>query len=648
MRVAKHNWVSLFLVLMLSALASCGGGGGGGGAGVALDQAGAVDNKVSASPALGCFEDGTEVKAYDLAGNLLVSGLVSSCQVSVNLGAHTGPFILKTMPGKKYFDEKTGALSAAPYSGSGLLSVVPSVTAGKNYALNLITHLVAAQVGIDPASPGLPGVADPVAAIASAKTDVLSVLGLSEAELGGDLFASPTVLNGTNALSGSISGANLYAALLADLAASATGTPGEQADELFALVKQAKSSTGSSKASSLVSLSNTLVGSISRIASGSSPIYTQTYLGKGSTKPTNLDVAAAKTTAESAIKTTANVEKVSLVAGNQPQATTVVTSAGIVVVPDLGQFSAKALVEAYNAETGVLIPGASALTDGNGVAAIELGGYSGSIVLKVTGASGVSFYDEGLAKDEPFSSSDVLLGLIPASSIKNQTYFSVNPLTHIASAFAGVTPSSPKVVTANGAKVDQVVYESLARLRLMLGLSYATIGDLEARVILNPLTATSPLSSAKVAAGVNTSLSGGYWSLYFAELARASTAATHLLRPTLWEMTKATHAEILSKNASYASLSDSDNVVVLKKALVAVGDDDSSFLSKCTRLSSSLSTDINTRFKNASSRMKFNIATGATELEQMVEELRFSIGLIQNKGQTPASFASRTLATCPK
>ena len=471
---------------------------------------------------------------------------------------------------------------------------------------------------------------------------------LSEADLGGDLFASPTVLNGSNALSGSITGANLYGALLADLAASASGTPGEQADELFTLLKQAKSSSGSSKATTLVSLSNTLVGSLSRISSGSSPIYTQTYLGKGSTKPTNLDVTAIKSSVESAIKTTASVDKVSLVAGNQPQVATVVTSAGIVVVPDLGQFSAKALVEAYNAETGVLIPGASALTNSTGVAALELGGYSGSIVLKVTGAKDVTFYDEGLAKDEAFTSSDVLLGLIPASSIKNQTYYSVNALTHIASAFAGVTASNPKVVVANGAKVDQVVYEALARLRLMLGLGYATIGDLEARVILNPLTATSPLSSTQVAAGVNTSLSGGYWSLYFAELARSATAAGHLLRPTLWEMTKATHAEILSKKGSYASLSNSDNVVVLKKALVAVGDDDSSFLSKCTRLSSTLSTDINTRFKNASTRMKFDLATGSTELEQMVEELRFSIGLIQNKGHTPAAFAARTLSTCPK
>ncbi len=632
-------------LLCIPFLVSCGGGGGGAAAG-AGDTPVVASTSVGASPALGCFEDSTEVRAFNMQGTQLATGLVSSCKVSLNLGSHSGPFILKTMPGKRYYDESTGALSTAAYSGNGILSVVPSVTADKNYALNVLTHLVAAQAGIDPAAPSMAGVADPVAAIASAKTDVLSFLGISEATLGGDIFASPTVLKGDNALSGAISGSNLYAALLADLAASATGSPGTQADDLFALVKQAKAGTGTARATLLVSLSNTLVGSLTRLSNGSSAIFTKSYLGNGVTKATGLDMTAIKAAAESAIQTNSGVSNVTLVAGNVEQVQTVVTSAGIVVVPDLGRFSAKALVEAYNAQTGALIPGASVQTDANGVAALELGGFSGSIVLKVTGGTGVTYYDEGLGKDTAFTSSDVMLGMVPATSIKNQTYFSVNPLTHMAAAFAGLTPGNLKVTPGATSTVDQVLYESLARVRFMLGLPYAAIGDIEARVILNPLTVTSPLSSTTVGSGVNTSLSGGYWSLFFAELARASTTATHLLKPSVWELVKATHAEIVGMAGTYTALQNSDNAVVIKKAGVEVGNGTSSFLSKCTLISATLTTAMNDRFKNASSNIKVSPSTA--ELSQMVEELKFSIGQLQNKGQNPASFTSRALSTCPK
>jgi len=624
----------LAALLCIPILVNCGGGGGGG-----------VTTAVSASPALGCFENDTEVRAYDMQGTQLATGLVSSCKVSLNLGSHSGPFILKTMPGKRYFDESTGALSTTAYSGNGILSVIPSVTADKNYALNVLTHLVAAQAGIDPTAPSMAGVADPAAAIATAKSDVLGFLGISEATLGGDIFASPTVLKGDNSLSGALTGGNLYAALLADLAASAAGSPGTQADDLFALVKEAKTATGIARATLSVSLSNSLVGSLNRLSNGTSAIFTQSYLGNGVTKAP-LDMVAIKALAESKIKTNSGVSNVALVVGNVEQVKTVVTSAGIVVVPDLGRFSANALVEAFNAQTGVLIPGASAQTNANGVAALELGGFSGSVVLKVTGGTGVTYYDEGLAKDTAFTSADVMLGFIPATNIKNQTYFSVNALTHLAAGFGGLTKDNLKVTTTDKSTVDQVLYESLARVRFMLGLPYEALGDIEARVMLNPLTATSPLSSANVSSGVNTSLSGGYWSLFFAELARASITATHLLKPSVWELVKATHAEIVGMAGTYTALQNSNNAVVIKNAGVQVGNGTSSFLSNCILISSALTTAMNERFKNANSSIKLSPTTA--ELNQMVEELKFSIGLLQNKGQNPASFTSRTLSTCPK
>jgi len=627
----------LAALLLVPLLVSCGGGGGGSG--------GTAAASVSASPALGCFEDGTEVRAFDMQGTQLATGMVSTCKVSMGLGSHSGPFILKTMPGKRYFDESTGTLSAAAYNGNGILSVLPSVTADKNYALNVLTHLVAAQAGIDPATPNMTGVADPAAAIAAAKSDVLSFLGVSEATLGGDIFASPTVLKGDNALTGAISGSNLYAALLADLAASSTGSPGAQADELFGLVKQAKDAKGSERASLLASLSTTMLGSLTRLSNGTSPIYSQPYLGNGATKASDLDIATIKSTAESAIKTNAGVSSVSLIGGTQEQAKTVVTAAGIVVVPDLGRFSANALVEAFNAQTGVLIPGASALTDANGLAAVELGGYNGSVVLKVSGGTDVTYYDEGLGKDSAFTSSDVMLGMIPATAIKNQTYYSVNALTHMASAFAGLSASNLKVTVPENSTTDQVLYESLARVRYMLGLSYATLGEGEVRVMLNPLTVTIPLSTTNLSAGVNTSLSGGYWSLFYAELARAATTSTNLLKPSVWELTKATQAEIVGMAGSYSGLQNSDNLVLIKAASVQVGNGTSSFLSKCTLASATLTTAMNDRYKNASTNIK--LSPTISELSQMVEELKYSIGLIQNKGLNPASVSSRKLSTCP-
>lgn len=669
---SKFKFVSrwhIAALILAPFLISCGGGGGGGGASA---------TSVSASPALGCFEDGTEVRAYDMQGTQLGTNTVSACKVSISLGSYSGPFILKTMPGKRYFDESTGALSAAAYSGNGILSVVPSVTPDKNYALNIMTHLVAAQAGIDPATPNMVGVADPATAIASAKTSVLTLLGVSEETLGGDIFASPTVLKGDNALTGAISGSNLYAALLADLAASSTGSPGAQADDLFKRVKDAKGLTGAERAAQLASLSNTLVGSLARLSNGTSALFSNPKLGNGVSKATTLDMTAIKAAAESAIKSDTGVS-VSLVTGTQEQTstaktdtgstqgqtstattstsqtntgatqgqvTTTVTSAGILVVPDLGRFSAKALVEAYNAQTGVLIPGASALTDANGVAAVELGGYSGSIVLKVSGGTGVTYYDEGLGKDTSFTTSDVMLGMIPATSIKNQTYYSVNALTHMASAFAGLSSSNLKVTATGTNTVDQVLYESLARVRYMLGLSYATLAEGEARVMLNPLTATSPLSATNASSGVNTSLPGGYWSLFFAELARSATTSTNLLKPSIWELVKATNSEILSAAGSYSSLQNSDNMVSIKKAVVDVGNGTSSYLSKCTLASATLSTAMNDRFKNANTNIK--LSPSASELSQMVEELKYSIGLIQNKGQNPTSVSSRTLSTCPK
>jgi hypothetical protein len=114
----------------------------------------------------------------------------------------------------------------------------------------------------------------------------------------------------------------------------------------------------------------------------------------------------------------------------------------------------------------------------------------------------------------------------------------------------------------------------------------------------------------------------------------------------VWELVKATHAEIVGMAGTYTALQNSNNAVVIKNAGVQVGNGTSSFLSNCILISSALTTAMNERFKNANSSIK--LSPTSAELNQMVEELKFSIGLLQNKGQNPASFTSRTLSTCPK
>ena len=630
---SKRRFQACLSAVLIVLAASCGGGGGGGGAA-------AVSSKVSASPALGCFDDGATVKAYAMAGTEIGSGTVQSCRVSLDLGSHTGPFILKTLPGSHYFDESTGAKSATPYSGNGILSVVPSVTVDKNYALNLITNLIAAQAGINPASPSMAD-ADPIAAITAAKNKVLSYFGVDEATLGGDIFASPIVLSGSNALTGALTGANLYAGLLADLAASSTN-PGQQADELFLLVQNARTSTGTAKSNSLSALSTKMVASLTRLSDGSSALFTNPALGgAGLTKATGIDVAAIQAKAQENIA--AEVKAAGI-------ATRTVTTAGIVVVPDLGRVSGKVTVEAYNPQTGALISGGTALVDANtGAAALELGGYSGSVVLKVTLDATAKYYDEGKAADATVGNEFVLLGMVPASSIKNNTEFSVSILTHTAAAFAGLRSDNLKITAADADAVQTAMLEALARTRLMLGLRYIPSSETEARFALNPLTATDPLSTSTAAAGVDTSKAGGYLSLLLAELAKEAGAETQLANPSALGLAQVMHASVANLVAAQYSAAaaktfqDSVGNLVLSRALDNVGGGKSTFLSKCKLISSALTKSINARFKSPTDRM--TAAPSAGDLAGMVEELQFSIGL-QNKGFTPSAFDAQQLSTC--
>ena len=122
----------------------------------------------------------------------------------------------------------------------------------------------------------------------------------------------------------------------------------------------------------------------------------------------------------------------------------------VTVSPSLGKFSAGAHVKIKTPGGTVL---GSADTTSAGTASINVGTYSGPLVVEVTGDTTVTYYDEGQAQSKPFGASEVLRAIAPSV----QTAVGVTPATHAAveaikSANSGNIPAaitSSTISTAN-------------------------------------------------------------------------------------------------------------------------------------------------------------------------------------------------------
>ncbi|NBS08747.1 MAG: hypothetical protein EBT49_04865, partial [Betaproteobacteria bacterium] len=411
--------------LGILSLIGCGGGSSGSATSSGID--------ISTRPALGCFSDGAKVEAYNTAGALIGTGTVSSCDAAITLpSTHTGPVLLKAVgaAGVTYFNEKDPDNAAAFGTGSSMLSVLSSVQTGSVYGINVMTNLVAAAAGIDATVP----VAPSAAKIATAKTLALGVLGLSEADLGGDIFAAPVALKSKSdkSLTGPISGKMLYATMLAELAASSTGSPATQAATLFTNMKSAAASnTGA--ATKLASVSQVMLKAVSNISSGKSTAL-QSFGATGYAVPPALATtyASAVTAATQAIKTQTGETSVSLAVPGSTQSAT-----SVKVVPAIGYFGAGAKVFAIDPTTGQPINSDPVFTDATGVASLNLGTRETPFILKVVGDINVQYYDAGLSQKVNFTGTDVLLALVPAESkVTNGSVIGVTPVTHVAAAFA--------------------------------------------------------------------------------------------------------------------------------------------------------------------------------------------------------------------
>lgn len=607
MKISIHSKFVLWFSLIF--IASCGGGGGGGGAN-------STSTTITSRPSLGCFSNGTQVQAYNSAGTLIGSGTISSCDASITLASgHTGPVIMKVVgaAGVTYFNEKSPDVPA-PFESGTLMTVIPSATSGSAYGINVFTNLIAAAAGINPDSPSLSG---GVGAITTAKTLALGVLGISEDKLGGDIFAAPVALKSkTDKINTSASTATL-SLLIAEMGMNSSVSPAAQAATLFQLMKDAQGSSNASVISTkLSSISKTFLTSLYKVASGTSSAVSQFASNTSFTPFSTAEYTAARTSANTTI--TAKDSSFSGVTAPGGSLTS-----GITVVPGLGQFSAGALVFAYNATSGQLIEGATGSTDSNGKASLNLGSYSGSFIVKVTGATGVTYHDPGLRGSFPFESDSILLAMVPATElVSNGTIIGVTPLTHMAAGFALSNLNNLKIEpSAQGQTVSDVMLDAYAKARLLMGLLAPTNASLN--LLLNPLLAPEVLASSS--GKINLGKEGGYWGLFFAELAVA--AATDPDTPrSLLEISKSLHNNVRSlkagtlPSADFVKLKD---FVQIQKATQALKSGSSATINRCITIDQTISSAANSMFGTATTQ--YELAPSYKEVANMRDSFGFGL-----------------------
>jgi len=118
--------------------------------------------------------------------------------------------------------------------------------------------------------------------------------------------------------------------------------------------------------------------------------------------------------------------------------------------PQLGSFSAGATVTYLRPDGSSL---GSALTDASGRATVDLGSYTGPFTVRVTGAAGVTYYDEADNTNKPFGAGSTLLAIVRGST-GGLNSVAVTPLTHAAARLAGVTTASPGLGSRTAADID--------------------------------------------------------------------------------------------------------------------------------------------------------------------------------------------------
>jgi hypothetical protein len=500
----------------LALVSACGGGGGGGGA--------ATSASIQVTPALGGFSAGATVSAFKPDGSLVGEATTDAQgSASINMGSYAGPFILKVVGGTgvTYFDEKTGV--DEPFAATdSLLSIVPasSITNGAAYGVTPITHLAAAIAGVDSNSVSLAGDNTAVlAAMNQAVTRTQEILGVGSSDL--DILAAPTpVRSSTDRLDPS-SKASLYGLLLAEMAANSSDNALNQAKRFFTAGRSAKSNNFSSASITQLDGSlSALKAANTRLAAGGAE-----FLKSGASLSFSPDTTKSLTT----VFATAS--------GSGSSGSSAAAAARTMrIVPGLGQFSAGAQVELLGADDGNALLTA-VTTNANGIATFDISSLSTvePFIVRVTGGSGVTYFDEGAGRTEAFGATDVLLAIVPATStLSSGASFGVTPLTHMAASLAGVASAATGRITVpppasisgvtDAAAIRQAyaaeMIQAIARVRWALG--YKPGKSVSNIYRLDPLVAPDLVGMASDT--VDVASAGGLNGLLLLELAKVNRA----------------------------------------------------------------------------------------------------------------------------
>jgi hypothetical protein len=606
------HWMKNAAALTIAALLVACGGGGGGAAGVA-------GKSITVVPALGGFSAGAVVEAFKPNGDLIKATTTTAAgEASIDMAGYDGPFILKVSgaAGVSYYDEKAGAAKDFSNATDYLLSVVPTttITSGSAYGVTPLTNMVAALAGVDGLAPTVAGAAtaDVVANINQAVKFTQDILGVDSKTL--DVLAAPTPVRADRLKVSSGSASGLYGLLLAEMANKSTsGSPLAQAKLIYSRAIKVKQSNFASGLTDLDAVLTPLTQAQAALATGASSFLTA---------DAKLTFAYTAKTAATASSTVAKTE---------------VAARTINVVPALGAFGEGAKVSVIDPTTGTEL--AFKNTNASGVAVVDIGNYSGPMVLRVTGATGVKFYDEGLLGDVDFGSTRAMLAIVPADSLTSGSSYGITPFTHLAAVFAGLTANTLKVSKPTGGTESDTMTNALARTRLLLGLRSDT-SKLRNIHTLNLLTAPTVLSSTTASVGIDLSTPGGYMGYLLAEVARASRASTstsaidfaeRLAAAGLKLKTAIDGGQASAITTAVEEFKSSTELANIKQATAQIGSGNNKFVKTCISVNASDAAYLKNLFTQAADAINLN--PSAAQLAEMEINVQSAV-LQQSMGNT--------------
>jgi len=259
------------------------------------------------------------------------------------------------------------------------------------------------------------------------------------------------------------------------------------------------------------------------------------------------------------------------------------------------------------------------------------------MVLRVTGATGVKFYDDGLGGDVDFGSAKTMLAIVPAESLTAGSSYGITPFTHLAAVFAGLSANTLKVSKPTGGTESDTMISALARTRLLLGLRSDT-SKLRNIHTLNLLVAPTVLSAANASAGIDLSTPGGYMGYLLAEVARASRASTstsaidfaeRLAAAGLKLKTAIDGAQASAISAAVEEFKSSAELANIKQATTQMGSGSNKYIKTCIAVNASDAAYLKNLFTQAADAVNLNPSAAQlaeTEINVQSAVLQQSMG----------------------